>query len=146
MKYDLFIGIDPGKKTGLAIWDNHDQDFKSIQTASIIVAMDAISRFVIGGYVIKLRIEDARKWVGFKGKRSASDPAAIAVLQGAGSVKRDCSIWQEFAEARGIDFDLVSPRDCPKKTTAAYFKTLTKWEGRTSEHGRDAAMLVVGSK
>ena len=30
------------------------------------------------------------------------------------------------------------------KLDAAAFKRLTSWQGRTSEHGRDAAMLVWG--
>lgn len=146
MKYDLFIGIDPGTKTGLAIWDAHEQDFKSIATMSIVRAMSTIFKFSQKGYAIKVRLEDARLWVGFKGRQSANDPSAIARLQGAGSVKRDCSIWAEFCEDQGIDIDLVSPKDNTTKTTAKYFKSITKWDGRTSEHSRDAAMLVVGSK
>jgi hypothetical protein len=38
----------------------------------------------------------------------------------------------------------VAPKNNTTKISAEYFKAVTKWTARTNEHGRDAAMLVVG--
>ena len=62
--------------------------------------------------------------------------------QGTGSVKRDCNIWEEFLKDCKIPYEAVPPCRNVTKTTAASFARITKWKGRTSEHSRDAAMLV----
>ncbi len=64
--------------------------------------------------------------------------------QGAGSVKRDCKIWEDFLTDLDIPFEMVAPRKGMTKYSAAAFKKLTGYEGKTSEHARDAAMLVFG--
>ncbi|EMN93341.1 hypothetical protein LEP1GSC112_0438 [Leptospira interrogans serovar Pomona str. UT364] len=86
---------------------------------------------------ICLLIEDARKrkWFG---------PNADAKRQGAGSVKRDCALWEDFCNREGIPFRLVHPKRGATKWDEMQFKTYTGWTGRTSEHSRDAAMLIVG--
>lgn len=86
-----------------------------------------------------LYIEDARKlrWGGYnKGNTQR--------LQGAGSVKRDSQIWEDFANKHGFKFKLVSPKANAKKLDADKFNRLTGWVGQTNGHGRDAAMLVWG--
>ena len=65
-------------------------------------------------------------------------------LQGAGSIKRDCSIWAEFFAETGIQNFPVKPQAGGTKWTAKAFAKLTGWTERTNEHGRDAAMLVYG--
>ena len=39
-----------------------------------------------------------------------------------------------------------APKDNKTKLNADQFSRITKWEGRTNEHGRDAAMLIFGRK
>ena len=82
--------------------------------------------------------EDARqrKWFG-KGDANAKK-------QGAGSVKRDCSIWEDFCKDYGIPFRAIPPVKGATKITPEYFKLISHYQGRTSEHSRDAAMLVIG--
>ncbi|EMO20703.1 hypothetical protein LEP1GSC168_0032 [Leptospira santarosai str. HAI134] len=53
-------------------------------------------------------------------------------------------MWVEFCELNKIPYRLVHPKRRATKIKAAEFRTLTGWTGRTSEHSRDAAMLVVG--
>lgn len=43
-----------------------------------------------------------------------------------------------------IPYELVAPRDNRTKLSALQFRNLTGWPARTTEHGRDAAMLVYG--
>lgn len=138
-KYRYVIGIDPGTHTGIAVWDRKDGAFKSIQTKNIIEAMNDV---LVLGYAPEstdivyrlLVIEDART-------RSGTDAAKM----GAGSIRRDCAIWQEFSEYHAIDILWrATPRGKTQTTKlpAATFKKLTGWDARTSHHARDAAMLV----
>ena len=138
-KYDYIIGIDPGTKTGIAVWDRKRQMFVSVQTKNIIEAMNNVLDLQYAPDTTQLVerllvIEDART-------RSGSEAAKM----GAGSIRRDCSIWQEFAEYYDIDILWrATPRGKFKTTKlpAATFKKLTGWAERTSNHARDAAMLV----
>lgn len=128
------IGIDPGTKTGIAIWDKQKKAFALIKTCSIVEAMAILAQ---SNHILKVRIEDARqrKWFG---------KATNARLQGVGSVKRDCAIWQEFCEYYGLEYELVHPKNINTKMTSPMFKKITGYEGQTSNHARDAAMMVYG--
>jgi hypothetical protein len=131
------IGIDPGVKVGFAVWFRPTRRFLSIKTVSLPEAFHLLTFSYDGGVDIELFIEDARqrKWFGSKGRE---------VLQGAGSIKRDCSIWQEFCEYHHIKFWMLPPQKGGTKLSPAQFAKITGYTGRTSEHARDAAMLVFG--
>lgn len=135
-KHDIVIGIDCGVKTGVAIWQKQEKYFSLIETLPIHKAMDLVKDFGIR-YTALVRVEDARqrKWFGNAGKEK---------LQGAGSIKRDSTIWEDFLKDLGIDYQMVAPKSNKTKLSAEQFKTQTKCELRTSEHSRDAAMLCYG--
>jgi hypothetical protein len=63
-------------------------------------------------------------------------------MQGVGSVKRDCGIWQEFCERNGIRHILIAPANIDTKRNAKDFEVITGWTARTSEHARDAGMII----
>lgn len=136
MRHSLYIGIDAGTHTGIAVWDRTDRRLVAVETMTITKAMDVV-RGLAEEFDIVLYLEDARKrnWFGCTGREK---------LQGAGSVKRDCSIWETFCEELGIECRKIAPKNNYTKLTAKQFKTLTNWAGRTSDHARDAAMLVFG--
>jgi hypothetical protein len=125
------IGIDTGVSTGVAIWYVAEQKFDLIESMPIHRAMER----VLFERPYFVRVEDARLYRHY-GK---TNPAKI---QGAGSVKRDASIWEDFLKDKNIPFEMVSPADNLTKTTADYFRKLTGWTKSTNEHGRDAACLV----
>lgn len=133
------IGIDPGVKTGVAVWSCKDQRFIDIGTFSIINAMAEVKKVMIYGKHIELWFEDSRlrKWFGDNSRDK---------LQGAGSIKRDCSIWQEFCEVNKIKYKTIAPGKGQTKWPADYFRLVTGWTKRTSEHARDAATLIFGVK
>ena len=135
---DLFfaIGIDPGVNTGLAVWDMKARDLLKVCSLSIVEAMDEIDTIRRSAEII-VRFEDARlrTWFGSKGKES---------LQGAGSIKRDCQIWESWLLSRGIPYKAVKPAKGATKWDAGYFRKVTGWSQRTNEHARDAALLVWG--
>jgi hypothetical protein len=87
------------------------------------------------GTSLFVRVEDAR-FVKFN-----TDPVKA---QGAGSVKRDAVIWNDFLEDLAIPFEMVRPRKQFTKLPADKFAMITKFKGITNSHGRDAAMLIYG--
>ena len=134
----MIVGLDPGVHTGFAVWSRAEQRLTTVETLGITQAMTLIRTMADAEALHSVRFEDARlrTWFGARGREA---------LQGAGSIKRDCSIWQEFLSGLvGVPFLPVSPQSKGAKLDAAAFKRLTGWQGRTSEHGRDAAMLVWG--
>jgi len=135
IKPHYIIGIDPGTKTGLSVWDTSRKGFDKVASTTIISAMAFIRGFNITD--TKIRIEDARKrtWFGHK---------SLEVLQGAGSIKRDCQIWEEFCLHYGFEYELVAPKNNKTKLDAKLFARMTGWKEKTNEHSRDSAMLVYG--
>lgn len=136
----LYIGIDTGSHTGFAVWSSELQKFLCIETLKIHQAMAEISKYGINN--VKVIFEDARKRKWIPRERDFAQVKGRAM--GAGSVKRDCTIWEEFLRDKGIDFEAIPPRKGLTKLSAEQFRQLTKWKRRTSEHSRDAAMLVFG--
>ncbi|WP_218689095.1 hypothetical protein [Psychrobacter sp. BF1] len=130
------IGIDTGTNTGLAVWDKGR--LAAVESMTITKAMDFILDHYPVQAEVKLYIEDARKWIGFNGKTKATD----ARLQGAGSVKRDASIWEDWCKEKGYEAVFVKPMGKGMKKSAEDFKRITGWKGRTNEHSRDAGMIV----
>ena len=139
------IGIDVGTHTGLAVWDG--DRFTIIETLPIHAALlrvkELFDRYSFNGNGVTVYFEDARQRTWFPKMTAAKDRAR---LQGAGSVKRDSTIWEDALTDWGIPFVAVAPKNNMTKMTAQYFARLTGWQGRTSEHGRDAAMLVFQRK
>lgn len=139
----IYIGIDAGKNTGLAVWDSKLKAFTKITTLPIHRAMIIVNDMA-GDYLNKIhvRVEDARKRTWYGNKMSYNEERSK--LQGVGSIKRDCSIWEDFLSDIGVNFEMVPPKRNITKLTSEQFKRITGYTKRTNEHSRDAAMLVYG--
>lgn len=137
----IHIGIDPGVKTGFAVWNSEKQKFLEISTCTITEAMNRViihrNMFLTSGKDIMLHIEDARlrKWYGNSGREK---------LQGAGSVKRDSKIWEDFCKENDIEYRMVAPKNNRTKVSKEYFTKITGWTKPTTDHARDSAMMVFG--
>jgi hypothetical protein len=127
----VLIGVDPGTHTGIAIKENGK--FYSIETMTIYEALQRVVNYRYDDVLV--RFEDARLRT-FFGKSDREK------LQGAGSVKRDCAIWEEVLTMYSIPFQRIHPKYV-KATTAEQFKTLTGWPRQTSIHAREAAWLIL---
>ena len=134
--------MDPGKHTGIAVWDTDAQRFKLLDTVPIHIAMDIV-RYSTDG-MTRVYFEDARqrRWL----PKDATSSEYRGHLMGAGSVKRDSVIWQDALTDWGIPFEMVPPRAGATKWDADTFARITGYKGRTSNHARDAALLVYGRK
>lgn len=141
--YKFYIGIDPGTKTGICIYSKEDKQIRRLDCIKIHEAMETV-KFWHAAWPGKVfvRFEDARlrKWIPMQ----KTETAERGRREGAGSVKRDCSIWEDYLKSIGVAFEMVAPKNNKTKVTADYFQKLTGWKGRTNEHERDSAMLVIG--
>lgn len=133
-----WIGIDTGTHTGLAVWDDKKREIIALETLPIHKAMSRVLA-ISGSEDVFVIFEDARQRTWFGKDRNTN-----AKLQGAGSIKRDCRIWADFLKDYEIPFRAVPPIKGGTKLSEAYFKLITHYQGRTSNHSRDAAMLVFG--
>lgn len=133
-KYRYIIGIDTGVNTGVAVWDRKLKKFEIIKTVAIHKAMELVTVFSAKEEKCFIRVEDARKraWFGNSGREQ---------LQGAGSVKRDAKVWEDFLSDLSTDFEMVAPKNNKTKLDAKKFSMITGWKETTNVHGRDAAML-----
>ena len=143
----IWIGIDPGTHTGFAVWDSHAKKFVEVATFPLWRAMDEVRKWQYacdaqqtGLYII---FEDARKRTWFKPEHNASEYRGK--LMGAGAAKRDSAIWDEYLTAKHIHFEARKPQaGMTKWDDVDYWQRVTGWNGRSSEHSRDAALLVLG--
>jgi hypothetical protein len=134
----ILVGIDPGVNTGVAVWNAAMAVFERVESMQIHQAMDLVrirSQRHHGALVALVEDARLRTWFGKSGPE---------VWQGAGSIKRDCGIWEDFLRDSGISFLLRKPRPAGSKWPSPMFKAYTKWPGKTNEHSRDAGALVYG--
>lgn len=134
----IIVGLDPGTTTGLASWSTTGMCFGDVTSMAIHKAMDYIRSLPQHPGELLVIFEDARL-IRVRGGNTFGD---VDRLQGVGSVKRDCSIWEGFLRDHGIPF--ITQRKGRTKRNADEFHRLTGWTGRTNEHGRDAGLIVFG--
>lgn len=137
-RYKWYVGIDPGVNTGFSIWNGVDRRLMLVDSMPIHEAMANVSSMDPEQLSETLfRVEDARQRTWF-GKNNE------AQLQGAGSIKRDSTIWEDFLKSKGANYEMVKPKHNRTKLKAEPFVQYTGWKEKTNEHGRDSAMLVFG--
>ena len=138
----IYIGIDTGVHTGIAVWDSEKGKFVYLDTLKIHEALNIVSSYAYKDIPLCVRFEDARqrKWIPFAKNMTGE----LGRAQGAGYVKAHCQIWEDFLRDKNIPFEMIAPRRNVTKLSAEQFERITGYKGRTSEHARDAAMLVYG--
>lgn len=138
----IWVGIDTGVHTGMAVWDSKRRELLSLDTVTIDEAIFRVLGLVAEYQDITVVVEDARKrkWV----PNSHDVRKEMARRLGAGSVKRDAKIWEDFLTRMRIPFQMIAPLKGATKWTGEGFAAVTGYTGRTTEHSRDAAMLVFG--
>ena len=138
----IYIGIDTGVHTGIAVWDSEKGKFVYLDTLKIHEALNIVSSYAYKDIPLCVRFEDARqrKWIPFAKNMTGE----LGRAQGAGYVKAHCQIWEDFLRDKDIPFEMIAPRRNMTKLSAEQFERITGYKARTSEHARDAAMLVYG--
>ncbi len=131
----IVIGIDCGVKTGMAVYDLNEKEIKLCVTCQIHNAFEYITNF--NKERIKMVIVEDARLVRFK--------TSPLKAQGAGSVKRDAKIWEDFLLDKKIPFRMVRPNKKFTKINKDLFKKITGIYHSTSTHSRDAMMLIFSN-
>lgn len=134
-KNKFLVGIDTGTNTGIAIYCSSTKKLVECRTVKIHEAMKIVESYK--DHDIFVFVEDAR--LATFGRSND-----ISKAQGAGSVKRDAAIWEDYLTYLSVPFTMKRPNKRMTKFTSETFKKITGYDGRTSSHSRDAAMLVFG--
>ncbi len=142
---DVAIGIDPGRQTGFAVWQRRLGQFAELTSVDFWSAVERLSdyyhRFGSGLLVV---VEDPGKNKPVFAERleGSSVRASLRRAQNVGMNKEHARLLIEFCEMRGIAVRKVRPTR--KKWNADAFRRMTGYDGRTSQHARDAGRLVFG--
>jgi hypothetical protein len=139
------LGIDPGRATGLAGFDPHENRLLFVGSDRPLASIKRIERWAAGGLLLGAYVEDSRRspvYARHAGKnRSERDRVARSV----GRIDQLIDLYLAVLHAAGVPAKGVPPVRS-KKWDAATLRCVTGYEGRTNEHGRDAARLVFGRR
>ena len=145
----ILIGIDPPK--GMARMDGKTGRIISIETMDfwgIVEALRGIAALVKNGIetaMVYIEAPQINKPTFFHGQTNSRVRERIS--QNVGSNKRDSALLIELCQRLGLNVVPVPPRRKNNtKHSPEIFEKITGWKNRTSEHGRDAAMLIVNHK
>ena len=151
MKILKYRGVDPGIKTGYAEWDAVKQQFTEVKTANFwtvyneaelplrMFPHDLLTTvYVIENPALNSPVFDR----GVERKDHAQ-----TIARHVGSNQREAQLLIEGIRILGYQVIEVKPKKTSSrkgKITHEDFVRLTRYKGRTSQHARDAAMMVFG--
>lgn len=145
----IFVGIDPGVKTGFAIWFSKPKIFTEISTLSFWGTIKKIDQCAdeFLDKDLKFYIEAPHKNPPIFPKHldQRTIASAMKIAQNVGENKCMAKLIVKYLQNKKVNYSEIQPtKRSLTKMNAEVFKKMTKWEERTSEHGRDAACLVWG--
>lgn len=131
------IGIDAGVNTGIAIYK--DGGLKELST---IEPIDIANIFICyAGDPLFVAFEDSRLqshvWIPGQSKGVAAN-----IARKVGMVDAWCYLIERLCEKYDVAYMRVSPKAKGQKLNAEEFKQITKWDGKSNQHERDAAMVA----
>lgn len=137
------IGIDPGKDTGLAIFENKILiETRSINTYEAIKFLQDNKQDI--DYIV---IESSTKQSFIWNKNNKSANALGRHARNIGSVDGVVRTLLECCEAENINVKTISPLQKGKKWDAVEFKQyFQEYTKRTNQHERDAAICVIKAR
>jgi hypothetical protein len=145
------IGIDAGRRTGVAVFDRAQRRLVYLGTLDYFGAREYLKKNFAPGECDVLIEDPTRLRPAFLRPTSLSDEAAaqrvqMHIAQKVGAVKQLTALLIEDLRRLGYNVVPVAPQ--PKrqraKNDARQFKLRTGWPGASNEHTRDAAMLCYG--
>ncbi len=129
------LGVDPGKKTGLAlILDGQLVDLRTTSPENIAQAIsEAAPDCVV--------FEDSRLTSAVFA-RDVSPAAMRKIARNVGQVDGICAQIVSICERLGIPAHGISPKGKGAKLDAQTFARMTGWTGRSNQHERDGATVA----
>lgn len=130
-KHKLVIGIDPGKKTGYAIFDRDEKKLTEVGTLDF---WSIYTQFTDRFYpeLAEIIIEVPRTKRNWQKSKHQTTSANI------GGIYREAELLAEGFKKAGYKVTTQHPKG---KLTHEQVTRITKYEGKTNEHNRDAIML-----
>jgi hypothetical protein len=129
------VGIDPGQKTGVAIFIRGAlTEVRTTTPNGVAALLDEIQPE-------RVVFEDSRLTKATWG-RDVSPAALRKIARNVGQIDAWCSQLVDLCAARGIVAHGISPKGKGAKLNAERFKAVTGWVGRSNAHERDAAMVA----
>ena len=136
------IGIDPGKDTGMAEFE--DGTLKSLRTLTPLSILCFLQEEYAKGISLVV-LEDSRCQSNvFSASGEKNRSKALKIARDVGRIDALCSLIDAACKSAGIAIVAVSPLSKGAKLGGDDFKAVTSWEGRTNQHERDAAMVAWG--
>lgn len=131
----LVLGVDPGKHTGVAAYDPSVRKLVEVYTSTF---WDAASRISEWTGVVIIELPDT-KHIWHQGAKNKN--AILRTGANVGACVREAELLIQYAGMLKIPCVIQKPMG---KISSSEFKRITKWEGQTNQHGRDAGMLCFG--
>lgn len=160
--FRYYFGIDPDiEKNGWAIWDSKERKFLFIGSADFFEVAAAIRtgkfrQLVLADYNFATNCKviisagwllDKSSWhlTDSKG-REHSVAVKLKIASNVGMNHGAGLLMEQYCKnIVNVNYELVVPKGkLNGKANIALFNRVCKWEGKTNEDARDAAMLVVG--
>lgn len=164
--FRYYFGIDPDiEKSGIAIWDSKERKFLFIGSADFFeiasairtgkfrgIILDEYSLLSSGSLNCKVIISagwllEKTNWHTHSSKgKELSIPVQMKIAMNVGKNHGSGLLMEQYCKnVIGVNYELVIPKGKMNgSTNIALFNRLCRWDGRTNEDARDAAMLVVG--
>lgn len=138
----FIIGIDGGLHTGVAVWDTTKKEFVHMKTVDFWIAYEWISSSFSANETM-VYVEDPSQNKPVWRRRGMKDYEFSKKCQSVGAVKRETTLLIKGLRIKGFQVKAIRPKKGSyTKMKADTFKKLTKCKMRSSQHARDAAMLV----
>lgn len=138
---ELAIGIDPGVDTGYAVWSRPSQQFVALLTLTFWQAYDRITACKPDEVEIFIENPDSQRSMYRRTDIIEHQRQRERVATNIGSNRREASLLIERLRELGYRVTAVSPVRA-RKWDAQQFIRYTSYQGRTSQHARDAGRLV----
>lgn len=139
------IGIDPGGNTlGFAIWDREKRELSGLRQTTFWDAIGMITAFYQEHQDdMAVHIEDPNKNKPVFHRPGESPREKLKRAQDVGRNKQTATYLLEYCKRQGIKAYGHRPgAGSLTKLNADEFNRITRYQGRSNQHSRDAAMLV----
>jgi hypothetical protein len=140
-KINTCIGIDPGRHTGVAVWNRKDRCFGVIKEMTFWETCDLLK--MTNPETTRVFIEDPNLVPNlFQRSHVTALNAKLKNAQDVGRVKEQAWLLLQLCQKLGLEYYPVKPVQAKKDAHA--FAKITHDTRRLNQHCRDAAMLVWG--
>lgn len=136
----IYVGIDPGVNTGVAVWNPTTKKFDQMLTLDFWQTLSFIEKNNHKDVFFVLENPDLIKPM--YGKKSSIQKKEVrdAINQRIGKNKAMALLYLEYLEIQGANYISIKP--VSKKKNKSVFQKITGYSQRTNQHVRDAGMLV----